>query len=122
MGGFGATSIALRHPDLYGSLVSIAGYFHLDDPDGVFDSDPADHDPDELTTAAGLLHVLLADGDADDEPVVQGEAQRYAAKLNSLGVPAELTLVPGAHDYQLVHDLLPYVTRFLDESWAHPTE
>jgi S-formylglutathione hydrolase FrmB len=36
MGGYGATNLALRHPDLFGQLVSVAGYHHVDDPDGVF--------------------------------------------------------------------------------------
>ena len=36
MGGYGAVNLALRHPDLYGEVVPIAGYFHVDDPSGVF--------------------------------------------------------------------------------------
>ena len=34
MGGYGAVNLALRHPDLYGQVVPIAGYFHVDDPSG----------------------------------------------------------------------------------------
>src|SRR5437773_6757534 len=40
MGGFGAASIALRHRDLYGQVGTLAGYFHLDDPDSVFGASP----------------------------------------------------------------------------------
>jgi len=41
MGGYGAANLATRHPDVYGQLVSLAGYFHIDDPDALFGSDPA---------------------------------------------------------------------------------
>lgn len=41
MGGYGAVNLAQRHPDVYGQAVSIAGYFRIDDTDGVFANDPA---------------------------------------------------------------------------------
>ena len=36
MGGFGAMNLAQRHPDVFGQVAAVAGYFHLDDPDAVF--------------------------------------------------------------------------------------
>jgi S-formylglutathione hydrolase FrmB len=62
MGGFAAASIALRHPDRYGQVVSLAGYFHLDDPDHVFGNDAssqAAHDPTALLRIAGRLRWYL---------------------------------------------------------------
>ena len=41
MGGFGAAMLGLRHPNLYGQVVTLAGYFTIDDPDGIFGNDPA---------------------------------------------------------------------------------
>jgi S-formylglutathione hydrolase FrmB len=41
MGGYGAAMLALRHPNLYGQVATLAGYFTIDDPDGIFDDDPA---------------------------------------------------------------------------------
>src|SRR5207245_2907553 len=36
MGGYGAMNIGLHQPTLYGQIVSVSGYFHIDDPDKVF--------------------------------------------------------------------------------------
>jgi S-formylglutathione hydrolase FrmB len=51
MGGFGAANIALRHSDLFSAVASIAGYFHIDDPDGVFAKNPKVEEPSPSTAA-----------------------------------------------------------------------
>jgi S-formylglutathione hydrolase FrmB len=120
MGGYGAMNLALRHRALFGQVVSIAGYFHIDDPAHVFGGDrrveSANRPLDHVDQAAGL-HILLIDGDHDTEPVVAGESQRFAAALVKAGIPVELAIVPGGHDWQLVSSQLPAVIGFLESGW-----
>jgi len=120
MGGYGAVNIALRNRDLFGQVASIAGYFHIDDPAGVFGRngavESANRPLDHVDRAVGL-RILLVDGDHDNEPVVAGESQRFAAALAGVGVTAELDIVPGGHDWQLVSSQFPTLVRFLNAGW-----
>ena len=120
MGGYGAMNIALRNRDLFGQVASIAGYFHIDDPAGVFGSngavESANRPLDHVGRAVGL-RILLVDGDQDNEPVVAGESQRFATALAGIGVKAELDIVPGGHDWQLVSSQFPTLVRFLNAGW-----
>jgi len=62
MGGFGAAMLALRHPNLYGQVVTLAGYFTIDDPDGIFGDDPAvesAYNPTDLVALAPRMRWLL---------------------------------------------------------------
>lgn len=112
MGGSAAVSLAERHPDIYGAAVSLDGYFHVDDPDHVF-ADPAAHDPGQLLDQARRLRLLLADGQADDDPVTTGETARYGAALHAAGIPATVETTPGGHDLAYLHDQLPAALTFL---------
>jgi S-formylglutathione hydrolase FrmB len=120
LGGYGAMNLALRNRDLFGQVASIAGYFHIDDPAGVFGRnagvESANRPLDHVDRAVGL-HVLLIDGDRDNEPVVAGESQRFASALAGVGVAPELDIVPGGHDWQLVASQFPTLVRFLSAGW-----
>jgi len=110
MGGFAAASLGLRHRDLYGTMLAVAGYFHLDDPDASLGQDRGlaeQHDPDRLLAAAPGLHVFLADGAADTLAVVAGESQRFAAELTARQVDTVLDIVPGGHDGSTLAAALP---------------
>lgn len=117
MGGFAAAAIAMRHRGTYRTVLSIAGYFHLDDPDhslGMTVTAQSHHDPDVLLAAgrAAGMHVFLADGDNDTQPVVHGESQRYYADLHRHHVDAALTVVSGTHSLATFARSLPAALRF----------
>lgn len=121
MGGYGAMNTALRRPDLYGQVVSIAGYFHTDDTSGIFDGDPtveAANSPDQHVDAAADLRVMLVDGQDDLEPVVEGEVQRFTALLRSTGQQPTVLIHPGGHDWTFVGSVLPDVEAFLEAGWS----
>jgi S-formylglutathione hydrolase FrmB len=122
MGGYGAMNLALRHRDLFGQVASLAGYFSVDDPDGVFGGRPgvvAANSPDRDLRAARGLRILLSDGTDDDQSVTQGETQRFARLLGSAGIPATTQLVPGGrHDSAYVRQELPAVAAFLATGWS----
>jgi S-formylglutathione hydrolase FrmB len=121
MGGYGAMNLALRHRDLFGQVASLAGYFSIDDPDGVFAGRPAviaANSPDRNLRDAVGLRILLSDGTADDQAVTQGQTQRFARQLAAAGLPATTELVPGGqHDSAYVRAELPAVAAFLAAGW-----
>jgi S-formylglutathione hydrolase FrmB len=121
MGGYGAMNLALRHRDLFGQVASLAGYFSVDDPDGVFGGRPAAiaaNSPDRNLRAAAGLRILLSDGTGDGEAVTQGQTQRFASLLAGAGIAATTQLVPGGqHNTAYVRAELPAVAAFLAAGW-----
>lgn len=120
MGGYGAMNLAMRHRNLFGQVVSIAGYFHVDDPSGMFEGDPATvaaNSPDIDVQRARGLHILLLDGKQDRLPVVRGESQRYAAELHAARIQATLEITGGRHNLAYVKSVIPTMIGFLDSGW-----
>ena len=120
MGGYGAANLAVRHPELFAQAVPVAGYFHIDDPSGVFGDDHAlraANSPDAHVAAARQLHLLLLGDDHDDEPAVQGEALRFKGLLDAARVPAQLHIAPGSHDWTYVATQYPEMFSFLATYW-----
>ena len=117
MGAFGAAAIAMRHPATYRTVLTVAGYFHVDDPDhslGTTRTAVSHHDPNVLLSAgrAAGMHVFLADGDNDTLTVVDGESRRFYADLRRHHVDAELTPLRGGHSLALVSQALPSALSF----------
>ena len=124
MGGYGATNLALRHPDLFGQLVSLAGYYHVDDPDNVFGEDSTlikANSPDQNLTGAQNLHIMLLDFKSEDLPLARGEAARFHGLLKNAGVSSTLTYVPGNHDLAYALDQWPTEVNFLEAGWEDET-
>ncbi len=120
MGGYGAMNLALRHPDYFGSVVSMSGYFHIDDPSHMFGDDPETmraNRPDQNLAAAHLLRIFLSADQDENDPVIEGEPQRFKRLLDQAGVPATLEVRPGGHDWGYVRTVLPDAFAFLDAGW-----
>lgn len=121
MGGYGSMNLALRHPDVFGAVASISGYFHVDDPSHMF-GDRADliaaNRPDRNLAAARRLRIFLSAAEDDDNPVIKGEPQRFKKLLDDAGVPADLVVRPGSHDWDYVRSVLPEAFGFLAQGWA----
>jgi S-formylglutathione hydrolase FrmB len=118
MGGFGAAAIGLRHPDLYGQVVALAGYFHLDDPDGAFAADDVRrHVPDDLIGRASMLRWFLDDGQSDQTQLTRAESARYATLLQANGARVELVQSSGDHTPAWAVSQLPAVIGFLSHGW-----
>ncbi len=124
MGGYGATEIALRHSDIYSQVASLAGYFHIDDPDHMFGSDPsvqAQHDPDRQVDDLRAFRLLLLDGANDEDPVTQGETARFTAVLRARGITVTSEITPGRHTITWATRQLPAVAGFLAAGWPPVT-
>jgi S-formylglutathione hydrolase FrmB len=121
MGGYGAVNLALRHPDLYGQVAPIAGYFHVDDPSGVFAHQLAAIDantPELHLSDARRERILVVDGDEGSDRVVSGESRLFYEQLVTAHVPASYEQLTGGHSWKFVADAFPDVARFLEADWS----
>jgi S-formylglutathione hydrolase FrmB len=120
MGGFGAMNLGLRHPDLFGQIVSIAGYFRVDDPDAMGQNNPqwkAANSPDQHVAAGGGSRILLVSAAEEHDPLIAGEAQRFRRLAEAAGQHPALVVAPGPHTFDLVVAQLPTVAHFLGGGW-----
>ena len=120
MGGYGAMNLAQRHPDVFGQVASVDGYFHLDDPDEVLGNDAAlqrANSPDQQAARMKGLRVFLLEAGQENVQLVKGEAERMARLLIDARIPVQLAYSPGTHngDYAIAQE--PEVSAFLQAGW-----
>lgn len=122
MGGYGAANLALRHPDLFGQFASLAGYFHVDDPAGMFGSDSrlqAANTPDDMVKQAAGKRVLLLEDQDETDSLIDGQAAEFAQRLHDCSCDVDLNwhIEPGGHSYDFVTEAFPKVIGFLDQGF-----
>ena len=89
--------LALRHPNLYGQVATLAGYFTIDDPDGIFGDDPAvesAYNPTDLIALAPRVRWLLIEATNDDLELTAHASESYATLLRAHGATVELRRTP----------------------------
>ncbi len=121
MGAYGAVNMAEHHPALFGQVVSIAGYFDVDDPDGAFGGAPsllARNRPDRHVGQLRATRVMLLDAKGERLRVIRGQSERMYQLLRRAGVPATLSLAPGVHDWRYVASQFPVLERFVETGWG----
>ena len=121
MGGYGAINLAARHPDVFGQAVSVAGYFHVDDPDRVFGDDAAarsSNSPDQQVSRMHGLRLFLLDAGQEDLPLIQGEIDRFSRLLIDAKITVVIDYAPGEHTTQYAFAQLPAVVTFLEAGWV----
>ncbi len=120
MGGYGAMNIALRHPNEFSQIVSVAGYFRVDAPAGVLARNHAliaANNPVSHASNARGKRILLAEDTSDDLPAIKGEAARFKAVLDRAHIPATLWISPGQHDWSYAARALAGAISFLSDGW-----
>ena len=120
MGGYGAMNLGLRHPDLFGQIVSVAGYYHIDDPDRMGGGTAvwaADNSPDQHVGAGDASRILLIADAEEHDPLIKGEGQRYATLAQAAGQHPTFTVAPGGHTWAMVAGQIPTIVTFLDAGW-----
>lgn len=123
MGGFGAAALGLRHSGLYGSVVALAGYFHLDDPDHVFGQGGATqqaHDPQQLVARARGQCWFLAEAADDTLALTAHAAEEFAGPLRRAGAVVDLERTPGEHSPGWAVSQLVPAAQFLARCWGSP--
>ena len=120
MGGYGAAVAAGRQNDTYGQMVSLAGYFHVDDPEHVLTNATYRdlHDPLHHLGWLTSTRVLLLDSAREADPVIAGQAQQMHDALQRIGRPPGLRISGGDHDGAWVLRQWPVIARFLAEGWG----
>jgi S-formylglutathione hydrolase FrmB len=121
MGGFGAAMLALRHPNLYGQVATLAGYFTIDDPDGVFGNDAAvesAYNPTDLVAQASRLRWLLIEATNDNLALTAHASESYTRLLRAHGATVDLRRTSGGHDNAWAKAQLPAVAQFLAMGWS----
>lgn len=120
MGGYAAAYTAGLQVASYGQVVSLAGYFHPDDPQGVFPSSSQlwAHYPLGRAAALNRTRVLLLDCSREYDPVIRGEIGRMQAALVRAGHPAGVRVSAGDHSWTWVQGQWPLVARFLGQGWG----
>jgi S-formylglutathione hydrolase FrmB len=122
MGGYGAANLALRHPDKFGQFASVAGYFHVDDPSGMFGGNSAvqaANTPDGMVKQAANKRVLLLEDAEESDPLISGQTQEFADRLKACGCGVDLNwrVVSGGHDYDFLLSTFPTVVGFLNRGF-----
>jgi S-formylglutathione hydrolase FrmB len=120
MGGYGAMNIAMQNPGVFGQVVSIAGYFVVNDLSDMFGGLPsviAKNTPSAHPWRARGMHVLLDEDASDPCSLISGQAAWMGRLLAKYGVPVAVHIQPGTHDWGYAMSALQYSFAFLSDNW-----
>lgn len=99
MGGFGSMNIAVHHPDVFGTVISLGGYYRAEgsvwggNAAYMRQNSPVDVIPNNKQ--AWKLHIFLGAG-SQDQPYYR-DTQEFAKTLDSLSIPYTLDVENGGH-------------------------
>lgn len=105
MGGFGAMNIAVHHPDVFGTVMALGGYYQADSTASVWGGNAdylAQNSPIEFlpnNQQAWKLHIFLGAG-TQDQPYYN-DTMQFAHELNTLSIPYHLDLEQGSHEWSV---------------------
>jgi len=103
MGGFGATNIAVHHPDVFGFVISLGGYYYAEgsiwgnNAAYMRLNNPADILPTKKQT--WKLQFFLGAG-TNDQPYYT-DTQQFAQELERLHIAYHLDVQPGYHSWTI---------------------
>ena len=120
MGGYGAMNIAMANPGVFGQVVSIAGYFVVNDLSDMFGDVAAvvtRNTPSAHPCQGRGLQVLLDEDASEPNPLIRGQAAWMGGLLRSCGVPTTVHIQPGTHDWAYAMSALRYSFTFLTDNW-----
>jgi S-formylglutathione hydrolase FrmB len=120
MGGYGAMNIAMQNRGLFGSVVSISGYFVLNDLSDMFGDIPAvmaANDPSAHPARARGMNVILEEDAQDPLRLIRGQAAWMGRLLSRAGVPAVVRIMPGSHTWSYALRAFQDALTYLDADW-----
>lgn len=118
MGGYGAAIIALHHPNLYGQVVTLAGYFVIDDLTNAFGPGLQTDEKHEFQTPSSFLKVankirwFLGESNQDYTQLIHGQAAAWGTKLKTVKASYTLSSANGGHSYVFVGAEIPLVVKW----------
>ena len=126
MGGYGAAIIGLHHPELFGQVVTLAGYFVVDDLTDAFDSGKdtdAKHTyqtPVTFLKVAKKIHWFLGESTQDYTALIRGQAKAWGSKLKSVKASYKLSYADGGHSYVFVANEVPIFSKWFNWGTVAP--
>ena len=119
MGGYGAAIIGLHHPELYSKVVTLAGYFVIDDLTNAFGY--ASSKNNKRTFQAPTTHLkkssqinwYLGESPQDLTLLIHGQADAWAKKLKTTNSKYVISKLPGGHSYTFVSNSMEPVAKWL---------
>lgn len=127
MGGYGAGIIALHHPNLYGQVITLEGYFVIDDLTNAFGYAPthpakaAYQTPSTFLKVANQVRWFLGESSQDYTELIRGQAAAWGKKLKNVKASYTESEESGGHSYIFVGNEIPKVTRWLKWTPIKPT-
>jgi S-formylglutathione hydrolase FrmB len=118
MGGYGAAIIGLHHPNLYGQVVTLAGYFVIDDLTNAFGSGLGTDEKHEYQSPSSFLKVakkirwFLGESNQDYTQLIHGQAAAWGTKLKTVKANYTLSSASGGHSYVFVGAEIPLVVKW----------
>ena len=118
MGGYGAAIIGLHHPNLYGQVVTLAGYFTIDDLTNAFGPGTETDKKHEYQTPSSYLKVankirwFLGESNQDYTQLIHGQAAAWGTKLKTVKASYTLSSASGGHSYVFVGAEIPLVLKW----------
>ena len=99
MGGFGAMNIAVRHPDVFGTVISLGGYYHAEGSiwGGNADYMRANSPADVLLDARQAWKLRMYLGAATSDEPYYTYTKQFAQELDRLSLPYHLDIQKGYH-------------------------
>ena len=118
MGGYGAAIIGLHHPELFGQIITLAGYFITDDLTNAFggathSSKVAYQTPSNFLKTANKSRWFLSESNQDFTALIHGQAASWGIKLKSMNASYTISELPGGHSYGYVANELPIIVQWL---------
>jgi S-formylglutathione hydrolase FrmB len=120
MGGYGAMNIAMQNPGVFGQVVSLAGYFIVNDLSEMFGDVPpvvARNAPSAHPWRARGMQVLLDEDAAEPESLIAGQAAWMGGLLRKYGVRVTVRIQPGTHDWAYAMSALRQAFPLLTDNW-----
>lgn len=103
MGGFGAMNMAIHYPDVFGTVISLGGYYHAEgsiwgnNAAYMRANSPADTILDNKH--AWKLHIYI--GAATKDQPYYTDAQQFVKELDDLHIPHRLDIQKGYHSWRI---------------------
>jgi enterochelin esterase-like enzyme len=103
MGGFGATNIAVHHPDIFGSVISLGGYYYAEG--GIWGDNAAymqqNSPADVLPTKKQAWNLLFFLGAGTQDQPYYTDTQQFAQELDGLHIPYRFDIQKGYHSWTI---------------------
>ena len=127
MGGYGAMNIAMQDPGVFGQVVSIAGYFVVDDLSGMFGGSAASSPGTPRPRIPARRGDCRSCSRRPRPRAIRSAAARrpgWAACCARAACPATVRIQPGKHNWAYAMRALRQAFTFLTDNWRQgpPTD